>query len=108
MSRRPPRARQLFPVFMKYVTGGFVGERESGERLAQVVSDPVCTKSGVYWSWNGNAQQVGVKDLKTGNVMGAGGAGGEIFENEYSGLVNDAKVSGRMWDLSCKAVGITP
>ena len=31
-----------------------------------------------------------------------------VFENEYSGLVNDAKVSGRMWDLSCKAVGITP
>ena len=93
---------------MKYVTGGFVGERESGERLAQVVSDPICSKSGVYWSWNGNAQQVGVKDLKTGNVMGAGGAGGEIFENEYSGLVNDAKVSSRMWDLSCKAVGIAP
>jgi len=49
--------RKIFPVFMKYVTGGYVGEAEAGERLAQVVNDPRCTKSGVYWSWNGNAQQ---------------------------------------------------
>lgn len=106
--------RKLFPLFMKYVTGGYVSEEEAGERLAQVrsagararqggpaggtppsqregcggagragrarradrrarclalprlappqvVSDPQCKKSGVYWSWNGNAQQVGVK-----------------------------------------------
>nr|GEU70443.1 protochlorophyllide reductase-like [Tanacetum cinerariifolium] len=31
---------------------GFVSEDESGKRLAQVVSDPSLTKSGVYWSWN--------------------------------------------------------
>jgi len=98
--------RKLFPVFMKYVTGGFVGERESGERLAQVVTDPKCKKSGVYWSWNGNAQQVGIKDLKSGTVSGAGGAGGEIFENEYSGLVNDRAQSERMWELSAAAVGL--
>ena len=40
--------RKLFPVFMKYVTGGFVSEEEAGERLAQVVYDPQCAKSGIY------------------------------------------------------------
>ena len=54
--------RSLFPVFMKYVTGGYVSEAEAGDRLAQVVYDPVASKSGVYWSWNGNAQQVGLYD----------------------------------------------
>lgn len=29
-----------------------------GERLAATVADPRCKKSGVYWSWNGNAKQV--------------------------------------------------
>ena len=28
--------RTLFPLFMKYVTGGFVSEEEAGDRLAQV------------------------------------------------------------------------
>ena len=28
--------RELFPLFMKYVTGGYVSELEAGERLAQV------------------------------------------------------------------------
>lgn len=51
--------RKLFPAFMKYVTGGYVGEAEAGERLAQVIDDPQCDKSGVYWSWNGGAQTVG-------------------------------------------------
>ena len=84
---------------MKYVTGGYVGERESGERLAQVVDDPLCAKSGVYWSWNGNAQQMG--------PQGAGGSGGEIFENEYSDLVANERDSSQMWELSAKAVGLT-
>ena len=44
---------------MKYVTGGYVGMEEAGDRLAQVVDDPQCAKSDVYWSWNGGAQQVG-------------------------------------------------
>ena len=34
------------------------------------------------------------------------GAGGEIFENEYSGLVNDRAQSERMWELSAAAVGL--
>ncbi|KAJ6776322.1 putative proteinDPH-PROTOCHLOROPHYLLIDE OXIDOREDUCTASE [Salix koriyanagi] len=32
-----------------------VSEEDAGKRLAQVVSDPSLTKSGVYWSWNKNS-----------------------------------------------------
>ena len=32
--------REVFPLFMKYVTGGYVAEEEAGERLAQVSSGP--------------------------------------------------------------------
>merc|ERR1719183_1959342 len=53
--------KRVFPLFMKYVTGGYVSEVEAGERLAQVIYGPQCSKSGVYWSWNGNAQMVGLK-----------------------------------------------
>jgi hypothetical protein len=42
---------------MKYITGGFVGEEEAGQRLFQVIVDPRCTKSGVYWSWNGGPRE---------------------------------------------------
>lgn len=38
--------RKYFPVFMKYITGGFVSEVEAGQRLFQVVDDPRCSKSG--------------------------------------------------------------
>ncbi len=38
--------RKYFPVFMKYITGGFVSEQEAGQRLFQVAHDPRCSKSG--------------------------------------------------------------
>lgn len=38
--------RKYFPVFMKYITGGFVSEQEAGQRLFQVCHDPRCSKSG--------------------------------------------------------------
>lgn len=91
---------------MKYVTGGYVGEQEAGERLAQVVDDPQCMKSNVYWSWNGGAQQVG-RWSADGKPKGAGGAGGEIFENEQSDAVQDAVMASRVWDASVNAVGLT-
>lgn len=91
---------------MKYVTGGYVGETEAGERLAQVIDDPACNKSNVYWSWNGGAQQVG-RWSEDGKPKGAGGAGGEIFENEQSDAVRDPVTSARMWELSVEAVGLT-
>lgn len=104
--------RKFFPVFMKYVTGGYVSEVEAGERLAQVIDDPKCEKSGVYWSWNGNAQQVGLaerkQDKETGEwkvqVAGAGGSGGEIFENEFSGMIKDERRAKLAWDYSMELV----
>jgi len=104
--------RKLFPLFMKYVTGGYVSEKEAGQRLAQVIYDPQCTKSGVYWSWNGNAQQVGlanrVQDKETGDwvvqVQGAGGSGGDIFENEFSGMIKDERRARLAWDYSMEQV----
>lgn len=96
---------QAFPWFMKYVTGGYVGEVEAGERLAQVVDDPQCAKSDVYWSWNGGAQQVG-RWSEDGKPKGAGGSGGEIFENTQSDAVQDRDTTIKMWELSVKAVGL--
>lgn len=54
------RPLQVFPLFMKYVTGGYVGEDEAGERLAECVYGDETRESGQYYSWNGNAQQVGL------------------------------------------------
>lgn len=95
--------RKLFPVFMKYVTGGYVGEAEAGERLAAVVDDNRCKKSGVYWAWNGSAKTVGY--LKNGKVAGAGGAGGDLFENKPSAKVRDEAKANLMWDYSTKITG---
>lgn len=86
--------RKYFPVFMKYITGGFVSEQEAGQRLFQVAHDPRCTKSGVYWSWNGGPRENrGLEALeKGGQISGGGGAGGgwdSIFENDQSGKVNN-------------------
>jgi protochlorophyllide reductase len=98
--------RKVFPWFMKYVTGGYVSQEEAGERLAQVIDDPSCAKSGVYWSWNGGAQTVGIWS-PDGKPRGAGGAGGEIFENTQSDAVRDLKTAQKMWKLSKAAVGLT-
>uniref|UniRef100_A0A6V2AIT4 protochlorophyllide reductase n=2 Tax=Ditylum brightwellii TaxID=49249 RepID=A0A6V2AIT4_9STRA len=101
-----PWFRKAFPWFMKYVTGGYVGEKEAGERLAQVIDDPSCTKSGVYWSWNGGAQTVGRWD-KSGKPKGAGGSGGEIFENTQSDAVKDLPTAMKVWEYSKAAVGLS-
>jgi len=98
--------RDIFPWFMKYVTGGYVSEQEAGDRLAQVIDDPLCEKSGVYWSWNGGAKTVG-RWSPDGKPRGAGGSGGEIFENEYSDAVKDLNTAKKMWKLSKQAVGLS-
>jgi protochlorophyllide reductase len=77
--------RTLFPAFQKYVTKGYVSEEEAGKRLAQVVTDPSMSKSGVYWSWS--------------NETGS-------FENQVSEEVSDEGKGARMWDLSRKLVGL--
>jgi len=91
---------------MKYVTGGYVGQEEAGQRLAQCVDDPICSKSGVYWSWNGGAQNVG-RYSADGKPRGAGGSGGEIFENEQSVAVRDLQTAMNVWDVSVKMSGLT-
>lgn len=101
-----PWFRKAFPWFMKYVTGGYVSEEEAGERLAQVIDDPKCNKSGAYWSWNGGAKTVG-RWSPDGKPRGAGGSGGEIFENEYSSAVADLKTQEKVWEYSKEIVGLS-
>jgi len=105
-----PWFRKFFPVFMKYITGGFVGEEEAGQRLFQVAHDPRCSKSGVYWSWNGGPREGrGAEALeKGGQIVGAGGAGGgwdSIFENEQSDKVNDEERAADLFKYSTIATG---
>lgn len=77
--------KTLFPPFQKYVTKGYVSEEEAGRRLAQVVSDPKLSKSGVYWSWS--------------NSTGT-------FENQVSEEVSDDGKAAKLWDISAKLVGL--
>jgi len=79
----------LFPVFQRYITGGFVSEELAGQRVAEVVSDPKYNKSGVYWSW-GNRQQ---KDR-------------DSFIQEVSPEASDEDKAVRLWELSEKLVGL--
>ena len=74
---------------MKDVTGVYVGEEEAGERLAQVIDDPRCEKSGVYWSW-GNRQK----------------KGRESFVQEISDEASDDQKAIRLWELSAQLVGL--
>ncbi|OMP07874.1 Short-chain dehydrogenase/reductase SDR [Corchorus olitorius] len=80
-----PLFRLLFPPFQKYITKGYVSEEEAGSRLAQVVSDPSLTKSGVYWSWNKNSAS---------------------FENQLSKEASDAEKARKLWEISEKLVGL--
>ncbi|XP_022876491.1 protochlorophyllide reductase-like [Olea europaea var. sylvestris] len=80
-----PLFRLLFPPFQKFITKGFVSEEEAGKRLAQVVSDPSLTKSGVYWSWNKASAS---------------------FENQLSPEASDAAKARKIWELSDKLVGL--
>jgi len=98
--------RKAFPWFMKYVTGGYVGMEEAGQRLAQVIDDPQCSKSNVYWSWNGGAKTVG-RWSEDGKPRGAGGSGGEIFENQQSDAVRNEEKAALVWEYSKKAVGLS-
>jgi protochlorophyllide reductase len=100
-----PWFRKYFPVFMKYVTGGFVSEPEAGQRLFQVITDPRCAKSGVYWSWNGGPREGrGVEALeKGGQIMGSGGGGGgwdSIYENDQSDKVLDSDKARKLFDYA--------
>ena len=102
--------RKYFPVFMKYITGGFVGEEEAGQRLFQVAHDPRCAKSGVYWSWNGGPREDrGLEALeKGGQISGGGGAGGgwdSIYENDQSDKVNNVEFAVDLFKYSTAITG---
>ncbi|MGD1897285.1 MAG: protochlorophyllide reductase [Phormidesmis sp.] len=86
----PKLFQVIFPFFQKNITGGYVSEEESGERVAQVVADEGFNKSGVYWSW-GNRQD---KDR-------------EAFCQEVSNEAADANKAGKLWTLSEQLVGLS-
>jgi len=100
-----PWFRTYFPIFMKFITGGFVGEHEAGQRLFQVAHDPRCSKSGVYWSWNGGPREGrGAEALeKQGQISGGGGAGGgwdSIYENDQSSKVLNLDTATMLFETS--------
>ncbi len=84
-----PLFQKIFPWFQKNITGGYVSQELSGERVAVVVADPEYRQSGAYWSW-GNRQK---KD-------------GKSFVQKVSPQARDDEKAGRMWDLSAKLVGL--
>ncbi|WP_008309233.1 protochlorophyllide reductase [Leptolyngbya sp. PCC 6406] len=81
--------RTIFPWFQKNITGGYVSQELSGERVAMVVADPEFHQSGVHWSW-GNRQK----------------KGREAFVQKLSAEGSDDAKAQRMWSLSEKLVGL--
>lgn len=91
-------------------SGGFVSEHEAGQRLFQVAHDPRCSKSGVYWSWNGGPREGrGIEALeKGGQISGGGGAGGgwdSIYENDQSAKVLDINTQLKLYETATKITG---
>lgn len=84
-----PLFQKIFPWFQKNITGGYVSEELSGDRVAMVVADPDFNKSGVYWSW-GNRQKEGRAS----------------FDQEVSNEASDDAKALKMWELSAKLVGL--
>jgi protochlorophyllide reductase len=82
-----PLFQKIFPWFQKNITGGYVSQELSGERVAAVVADPEYKQSGAYWSW-GNRQK---KD-------------GKSFVQKVSPQARDDEKGDRMWELSAKLV----
>ncbi len=84
----PAAFRTIFPWFQKNITRGYVSQQLSGERVADVVTDPRFTASGVHWSW-GNRQR----------------EGREAFSQPLSARANDAARAARLWDLTARLTG---
>lgn len=82
-----PLFRTIFPWFQKNITGGYVTQELSGERVAMVVADPEFKQSGCYWSW-GNRQK----------------PGRQSFDQEVSNEALDEKKAIRLWELSTQLV----
>jgi protochlorophyllide reductase len=84
-----PLFQKIFPIFQKYITGGFVSEELAGERVAAVIADPEYKQSGVYFSW-GNRQKKGRKS----------------FAQTVSPQARDDEKAKLVWDYSYKLVGL--
>lgn len=85
----PPVFQKVFPWFQKNITGGYVSQALSGERVAQVVADQGFETSGVHWSW-GNRQ-------KTGR---------DAFHQKLSAQANNQARAERLWDLSAQLCSV--
>ena len=81
--------RLLFPLFQKFITGGYVSERLAGRRVALVATNEEYARTGVHWSW-GNRQQSGKK----------------VFSQKLSQRIIDPHTSSRVWKLTKKLVGL--
>ena len=82
--------RFFFPIFQRFITGGYVSERLAGERVALVATKKEFSQSGVHWSW-GNRQKNGRK----------------AFSQKLSTRIIDPITSNKLWELSTKLVGLT-
>ncbi|KGG16417.1 MULTISPECIES: protochlorophyllide reductase [unclassified Prochlorococcus] len=86
--RNTPKIFQwLFPLFQRFITGGFVSQTLAGKRVAQVVSNPEFGISGVHWSW-GNRQK----------------KNGEQFSQKLSERITDPLTAKNVWELSMKLI----
>ena len=81
--------RLLFPLFQKFITGGYVSERLAGRRVALVATNEEYARTGVHWSW-GNRQKSGKK----------------VFSQKLSQRIIDPYTSSRVWELTKKLVGL--
>jgi protochlorophyllide reductase len=85
-----PLFQKIFPIFQKYITGGFVSEELAGQRVAAVIADPEYKQSGAYFSW-GNRQKKGRKS----------------FVQTVSPQARDDEKAKLVWDYSYKLVGLS-
>ena len=81
--------RVLFPIFQKFITGGYVSQRVAGERVAQIATYKEYAKTAVHWSW-GNRQKNGRK----------------AFSQKLSKRIIDNKTSMQTFELTKKLVGL--
>ena len=77
----------IFPWFQKNITGGYISQPLAGERLADVVSDPTFSTSGVHWSWGNRQKQ-----------------NGRPFVQELSRQGRDPALASQLWELSSDLV----
>ena len=84
--------------------------QEAGQRLMQVAHDPRCSKSGVYWSWNGGPREGRGEEAleQDGQILGGGGAGGgwdSIYENDQSDKVLNKELATELFECSTAVSG---